>query len=317
MKKMVRRKGRAKRFDEGGPTEDQLKAEGLKASQGEDVGFFRRLAMGNIDDPSSEAYAQFGAGRGRAERARQAPQPAPQAPQPAMNPVAANAPVPQASQWNTPWGASSFPVPQNAPRMVEQEEEGPVRPQKRVRQEAPRKASMDTGMRRAKEDIESSRRASMDTGIAQARRGIAEQESKAERKPAKEKPAKEESSRFGMGPKNTFLTEERTKAAADAYDRGWGDSEEKPAKKTPAKTAPVERSKDEEAYALARKPSAKALESWKEDEYAGMTPAEKSIARGKKLRQMFGLKSGGSVSSGYRKGADGITSRGKTKGRFV
>lgn len=44
------------------------KAAGLKASKDEDVGFFGRLRMGNIDDPSSEAYKRFGAGRGRAER---------------------------------------------------------------------------------------------------------------------------------------------------------------------------------------------------------------------------------------------------------
>ena len=41
------------------------KEAGLKASKGEDVGFFKRLSMGNIDEPGSEAYQQFGAGRGR------------------------------------------------------------------------------------------------------------------------------------------------------------------------------------------------------------------------------------------------------------
>ena len=41
------------------------KAAGLKASKGEDVGFFKRLMMGNIDKPGSEAYEKFGAGRGR------------------------------------------------------------------------------------------------------------------------------------------------------------------------------------------------------------------------------------------------------------
>ena len=43
------------------------KATGLKASKGEDVGFFKRLMMGNIDKPGSEAYEKFGAGRGRVE----------------------------------------------------------------------------------------------------------------------------------------------------------------------------------------------------------------------------------------------------------
>lgn len=45
------------------------KAAGLAASNKEkSTGFFERLRMGNIDDPSSEAYKRLGAGRGRAER---------------------------------------------------------------------------------------------------------------------------------------------------------------------------------------------------------------------------------------------------------
>jgi hypothetical protein len=66
MKKMITSK-RGRRFDEGGEVED--KQAGLAASNKEaPVGFFERLRMGNIDDPNSEAYRRFGAGRGRAER---------------------------------------------------------------------------------------------------------------------------------------------------------------------------------------------------------------------------------------------------------
>ena len=47
------------------------KAAGLKASKNDEpVGFFKRLMMGNIDKPGSEAYEKFGAGRGRADAAR-------------------------------------------------------------------------------------------------------------------------------------------------------------------------------------------------------------------------------------------------------
>jgi hypothetical protein len=49
-----------KRYEGGGEIAD--KESGLKASKGDDVGFFQRLRMGNIDDPSSEAYKRFGAG---------------------------------------------------------------------------------------------------------------------------------------------------------------------------------------------------------------------------------------------------------------
>lgn len=61
-------KKRMRRFDEGGYSEDEDKAEGLRRSAGEKVGLLERLRMGNIDDPTSEAYRRFGAGRARAER---------------------------------------------------------------------------------------------------------------------------------------------------------------------------------------------------------------------------------------------------------
>jgi hypothetical protein len=57
-----------KRFQEGGMSEDEDKAAGLEASRDDKVGFLERLRMGNIDDPESEAYKRFGAGRGRAAR---------------------------------------------------------------------------------------------------------------------------------------------------------------------------------------------------------------------------------------------------------
>ena len=62
-------KKKTKRYQEGGSAED--KRRGLAASKGEKVGFFERLRMGNIDDPKSEAYKRFGAGRGQAETARE------------------------------------------------------------------------------------------------------------------------------------------------------------------------------------------------------------------------------------------------------
>ena len=57
-----------KRFDEGGPVDEATaKQRGIDTSNKEKpMGFFERLRAGNIDDPSSEAYTRFGAGRGRA-----------------------------------------------------------------------------------------------------------------------------------------------------------------------------------------------------------------------------------------------------------
>jgi hypothetical protein len=62
-------KKKAKRYQAGGEAED--KKRGLAASKGEKMGFFERLRMGNIDDPKSEAYKRFGAGRGQAETAKE------------------------------------------------------------------------------------------------------------------------------------------------------------------------------------------------------------------------------------------------------
>lgn len=59
-----------RRFQDGGDVnEAEMKQRGLDASNKEaPVGFFERLRMGNIDDPNSEAYKKFGAGRGRQDR---------------------------------------------------------------------------------------------------------------------------------------------------------------------------------------------------------------------------------------------------------
>ena len=59
---------KAKRYNGGGDIEEAAaKQRGLDVSnKDEPVGFFERIRAGNIDDPSSEAYKRFGAGRGRA-----------------------------------------------------------------------------------------------------------------------------------------------------------------------------------------------------------------------------------------------------------
>jgi hypothetical protein len=86
MKKQIMSK-RGRRFDEGGEVQNMPrartaeddqeaadKAAGLAASNKEKpMGFFERLRAGNIDDPTSEAYKRFGAGRGRADRAANVP----------------------------------------------------------------------------------------------------------------------------------------------------------------------------------------------------------------------------------------------------
>jgi hypothetical protein len=71
-----------KRYDEGGSVDEATaKQRGLDMSNKEKpVGFFERIRMGNIDEPGTEAYNRFGAGRGRAAEAESKPQIVPRIP---------------------------------------------------------------------------------------------------------------------------------------------------------------------------------------------------------------------------------------------
>jgi hypothetical protein len=83
-----------KRYDEGGSVEEAMaKQRGLDMSNKEaPVGFFERLRAGNIDEPGSEAYNRFGAGRGRAAPAPAAPA-TPAAPAAPSMPAASSTPL--------------------------------------------------------------------------------------------------------------------------------------------------------------------------------------------------------------------------------
>ena len=83
---MAKKPMKFKRYEEGGDVEEsKAKQRGLDISNKEEpVGFLQRLRMGNIDDPSSEAYKRFGAGRGRSEAPAKKEEPAPA---PAMQPT--------------------------------------------------------------------------------------------------------------------------------------------------------------------------------------------------------------------------------------
>ena len=87
---MAKKPMKFKRYEGGGEVEESAaKQRGLDMSNKEaPVGFFERIRMGNIDDPSSEAYKRFGAGRGRAAPAAEEdrPRPVPRIP-PKPNPI--------------------------------------------------------------------------------------------------------------------------------------------------------------------------------------------------------------------------------------
>jgi hypothetical protein len=81
---------KVKRYEGGGEIEEAAaKQRGLDISNKEKpMGFFERIRAGNIDDPSSEAYKRFGAGRGRASPVEDEDGPMPVARPPAKpNPI--------------------------------------------------------------------------------------------------------------------------------------------------------------------------------------------------------------------------------------
>ena len=92
---MAKKPMKFKRYEEGGGVEEsKAKQRGLDISNKEEpVGFLQRLRMGNIDDPSSEAYKRFGAGRGRSEAPAKQEEPAPTR---AIQPTPVAAPAPSA-----------------------------------------------------------------------------------------------------------------------------------------------------------------------------------------------------------------------------
>jgi hypothetical protein len=91
MKKFKRYEGGGEVMGEMDPMEAAAKKRGLEMSNKEaPVGFFERIRAGNIDQPGTEAYNRFGAGRGRAV----APAPAaPAAPATPAAPAASSRPL--------------------------------------------------------------------------------------------------------------------------------------------------------------------------------------------------------------------------------
>ena len=64
---MKKKPMKTKRYADEGLVEEDFKKKGLDSSKEDRVGFFERLRMGNIDNPKSEAYRRYGAGRGRTD----------------------------------------------------------------------------------------------------------------------------------------------------------------------------------------------------------------------------------------------------------
>ncbi len=105
---------------------------------------------------------------------------------------------------------------------------------------------------------------------------------------------------------STLRQREEAEKKRDAARAAKRKAEEDEKKARPAKEAA-------ERKALSEQPGAVAYRYKKEQEDK-MSPGQRSAARGKAIKDFFGLKKGGSVSSASKR-ADGIAQRGKTRGR--
>ena len=111
MKKFKRYEGGGEVMGEMDPMEAAAKKRGLEMSNKEaPVGFFERIRMGNIDQPGTEAYNRFGAGRGR-DRGESVSvnQPMPAAPAAPAMPAASSRPLsdPMYSDYGSNTGAGA------------------------------------------------------------------------------------------------------------------------------------------------------------------------------------------------------------------
>jgi hypothetical protein len=296
-----------KRYEGGGeisgtvdPKEAADKEAGLKASKGDDVGFLQRLRMGNIDDPSSEAYKRFGAGRGRSKAADEAPAKAPtESPAVAVpRPLAYPNPIFAAGlEQGKPQKSGDASVAEfyaNRPRNPEAEQEA----------DNPRKTAPKPNA--PKPSASSSKNKSFDQATRNALgEGSYRPDSTMDRN-------RDQATRNALGegsyrPSKTSSVEEATPEK----------------KKTPAAEAPskassskVPTSEQAAANRAAAAEKVKGMGSSVADYFSNLeTPAKRKAREQKEKAAKGSYASGGSVSSASKR-ADGIATKGKTRGRM-
>ena len=288
-----------RRFQDGGDVEEnQMKQRGLDASNKEEpVSFLQRLKMGNIDDPNSEAYKKFGAGRGRAEAVT--------AETAAAGPAAGSSSIRDPQQMAEPKSATS--APSQMPTRPGQDTSGRKQPT-RPGQGAP-KASKPVVAKTPEKDkpaaapISRARATPAGSSPKQTMGGIYSNEGRG--RPAPAAPEKRPGTALPINP-STLRQREEAEKKRDAARAAKRKAEEDEKKARPAKEAA-------ERKALSEQPGAVAYRK-KQEERDKMSPGQRSAARGKAIKEFFGMAKGGSVSSASKR-ADGIAQRGKTRGR--
>jgi hypothetical protein len=293
-----------KRYEGGGeisgtvdPKEAADKEAGLKASKGDDIGFLQRLRMGNIDDPSSEAYKRFGAGRGRSER------------NPVNESVSVNEPRPQFTRREPvilPYKPSEETMKRNTSGMDVQDESGMVN--KRL------KRNPETGELYDTEVTASSVKPTAPKPMGKREVG----ESVSVNQPLSKREVGESVS--VNQPKTTKKSAISPEEMMEADNPRSVRAEKAPAAPPPsapkASSSRVPTPEQASANRAAAAEKVKGAGSSVADYFSNLeTPSKRKLREQKEKAAKGSYASGGSVSSASRR-ADGIATKGKTRGRM-
>jgi hypothetical protein len=300
---MAKKPMKFKRYEGGGEVEESAaKQRGLDISNKEKpVGFFERIRMGNIDDPSSEAYKRFGAGRGRAASAAEEDRPKPVPRPPAKpNPIFAageeqgkRQPSGDASVAEDYSGARTKPIVTTSEKKPAASKPASKPAEAKPKMETVSKSSYDGPLRGMRSDMRSSgadKRGETDMSNYKPRRssGSSSTDGRGETDMSNYKPRRSSGSSSTDTRGETDMSNYKPRRSSDAPDM----SNYTP-RRTPGPLSDV------------RRPGTNV--NYENDDTSDM-----SFRKGGKVKKVKKYASGGMVSAASKR-ADGIASKGKTR----
>ena len=303
---MAKKPMKFKRYEGGGEVEESAaKQRGLDISNKEKpVGFFERIRMGNIDDPSSEAYKRFGAGRGRAASAAEEDRPKPVPRPPAKpNPIFAageeqgkRQPSGDASVAEDYSGARTKPIVTTSEKKPAASKPASKPAEAKPKMEAVSKSSYDGPLRGMRSDMRSSgadKRGETDMSNYKPRRssGSPSTDTRGETDMSNYKPRRSSGSPSTDTRGETDMSNYKPRRSSDAPDM----SNYTP-RRTPGPLSDV------------RRPGTNV--NYENDDTSDM-----SFRKGGKVKKVKKYASGGTVSAASKR-ADGIATKGKTRGKM-
>jgi len=322
---MAKKPMKFKRYEGGGEVEESAaKQRGLDISNKEKpVGFFERIRMGNIDDPSSEAYKRFGAGRGRAASAAEEDRPKPVPRPPAKpNPIFAageeqgkRQPSGDASVAEDYSGARTKPIVTTSEKKPAASKPASKPAEAKPKMEAVSKSSYDGPLRGMRSDMRSSgadKRGETDMSNYKPRRssGSSSTDGRGETDMSNYKPRRSSGSPSTDGRGETDMSNykpRRSSGSSSTDTRGETDmSNYKPRRSSDAP--------DMSNYTPRRTPGplSDVRRPGTNVNYENDDTSDMSFRKGGKVKKVKKYASGGMVSAASKR-ADGIASKGKTR----